>query len=160
VLHLAEARGIYVLLCLDYHGMFVTQPDPMWGGNNYWPQNPYNLTNGGPCAVANDFFTNSTAQKLYQKRLRYLVARYGYSQNLLAWELFNEIDNDYSFLNAADVAAWHGVMGAWLHANDGFGHLVTTSLTGNSDTIPMVNRLLPAASPRWPSLFSSVMASQ
>jgi hypothetical protein len=133
VLHLAEVRGIYVLLCLDYHGMFVTQPDPTWGGNNYWPQNPYNVTNGGPCAVANDFFTNATAQKLYQKRLRYLVARYGYSQNLLAWELFNEIDNDYSFLKGADVAAWHGVMGGWLHTNDGFGHLVTTSLTGNSD---------------------------
>lgn len=133
VLHLAEVRGIYVLLCLDYHGMFVTQPDPMWGGNNYWPQNPYNLTNGGPCAVANDFFTNATAQKLYQKRLRYLVGRYGYSQNLLAWEFFNEIDNDYSFLNATNVAAWHGVMGGWLHTNDGFGHLVTTSLTGNSD---------------------------
>ena len=133
VLQLAEQRGIYVLLCLDYHGMFVTQPDPTWGGNNYWPQNPYNATNGGPCAVANDFFTSGAAQKLYQKRLRYLVARYGYSQNLLAWELFNEIDNDYSFLNAADVAAWHGVMGGWLHTNDSFGHLVTTSLTGNSD---------------------------
>jgi hypothetical protein len=133
VLHLAEVRGIYVLLCLDYHGMFVSQPDPTWGGNNYWPQNPYNVTNGGPCAVANDFFTSTPAQKLYQKRLRYLIARYGYSQNLLAWELFNEIDNDYAFLNAANVATWHGVMGAWLHTNDGFGHLVTTSLTGNSD---------------------------
>jgi hypothetical protein len=65
--------------------------------------------------------------------LRYLIARYGYSQNLLAWEFFNEIDNDYSFLNSANVAAWHGVMGGWLHTNDVFGHLVTTSLTGNSD---------------------------
>jgi len=133
VLQLAEQRGIYLLLCLDYHGMFVTQPDPTWGGNNYWPQNPYNFTNGGPCVVANDFFTNPEAQSLYQKRLRYLIARYGYSQNLLAWEFFNEIDNDYSFLNSTNVAAWHGVMGDWLHTNDVFGHLVTTSLTGNSD---------------------------
>jgi hypothetical protein len=132
VLQLAEQRGIYLLLCLDYHGMFATQPDS-WGGNNYWPENPYNVTNGGPCTVANDFFTNSTARWFYQKRLRYLVARYGYSQNLLAWELFNEIDNDYSFLNSTNVAAWHGVMGGWLHTNDVFGHLVTTSLTGNSD---------------------------
>ena len=132
VLQLAEQRGIYVLLCLDFHGMFATQPDS-WGGNNYWPQNPYNVTNGGPCKVANDFFTNSTARWLYQKRLRYLIARYGYSQNLLAWEFFNEIDNEYSFLNSANVAAWHGVMGGWMHTNDVFGHLVTTSLTGNSD---------------------------
>ena len=133
VFQLAEQRGIYLLLTLDYHGMFVTQPDPTWGGNNYWPQNPYNITNGGPCVQANDFFTNSTAQTLYQKRLRYLIARYGYSQNLFAWEFFNEIDNDYSFLNSTNVAAWHGVLGGWLHTNDVFGHLVTTSLTGGSD---------------------------
>jgi hypothetical protein len=133
VLQLAEQRGIYILLCLDYHGMFNSLPDPTWGGNNYWPQNPYNLTNGGPCAVANDFFTNSSAMQIYQKRLRYIIARYGYSQNLLAWEFFNEIDNDYDHLNPANVAAWHGLMGAWLHTNDVFGHLVTTSLTGSSD---------------------------
>jgi hypothetical protein len=132
VLQLAEQRGIYLLVCLEYHGMFATQPDG-WGGNNFWPQNPYNTTNGGPCTTANDFFTNSAARTIYQKRLRYLVARYGYSQNLLAWEFFNEIDNDYSFLNPTDVAAWHSVMGGWVHTNDTFGHLVTTSLTGNSD---------------------------
>ena len=131
VLQLAEQRGIYLQFALDYHGMFVSQPD-YWGGNNYWPQNPYNATNGGPCAVPNDFFTSASAATFYQKRLRYLVGRYGYSQNLLGWEFFNEIDNDYSFLNAANVAAWHSVMGAWLHTNDPFGHLVTTSLTSAS----------------------------
>ena len=128
VLQLAEQKGIYLQLALDYHGMFATQPD-YWGGNNYWPQNPYNGTNGGPCSVANDFFTSSAAIKIYQKRLRYLVGRYGYSQNLLGWEFFNEIDNDYSFLNASNVATWHSIMGSWLHTNDPFGHLVTTSLT-------------------------------
>jgi hypothetical protein len=132
VLQEAEQRGIYILLCLDYHGMFATQPD-YWGGNNLWPQNPYNAANGGPCADPNSFFTNTVAANIYQKRLRYLAARYGYSQNLLAWELFNEIDNDYAYLNPSDVASWHATMGAWLHTNDPFGHLVTTSLTGSSD---------------------------
>ena len=47
VLQLAEQRGIYLLLCLDYHGMFATQPDS-WGGNNYWPQNPYNVDQRRP----------------------------------------------------------------------------------------------------------------
>jgi hypothetical protein len=132
VLQLAEQRGIYVLLMLDYHGMFATDPD-YWGGNNYWPVNPYNVTEGGPCTVANDFFTNTTAEYIYQKRLRYLIARYGYSQNLLAWEFFNEIDNDYAYLNSTNVAAWHGLMGSWMRTNDVFGHLLTTSLTGSSD---------------------------
>jgi len=132
VVQLAEQRGIYLLLCLDYHGMFETRPD-YWGGNNFWTNNPYNVINGGPCVNQDAFFTNLTAQAIYQKRLRYLTARYGYSQNLLAWEFFNEIDNEYAYLNANDVAAWHGVMGGWMHSNDPFGHLATTSLTGSSD---------------------------
>ncbi|HLH56126.1 MAG TPA: DUF5060 domain-containing protein [Verrucomicrobiae bacterium] len=132
VLHLAEQRGIYLLLCLDYHGMFEVTPD-YWGGGNYWPANPYNATNGGPCLNQNGFFTNSIARTIYQKRLRYLTARYGCSQNLLAWQFLNEIDNEYAYLVPSDVAAWHGVMGTWLHANDPFSHLVTTSLTGGSD---------------------------
>ena len=132
VLRLAERKGIYLLLCLDYHGMFATQPD-YWGGNNYWPKNPYNTTQGGPCATPNAFFADPNARKIYEKRLRYLVARYGYSPNLLAWEFLNEIDNEYADLTPADVASWHGVMGDWLRANDPYHHLVTTSLTGSSD---------------------------
>jgi hypothetical protein len=143
VFQLAEQSGIYIQLCLDYHGMFATQPD-YWGGNNYWPVNPYNVTNGGPCLNANGFFTNATAKIIYQKRLRYLIGRYGYSQNLLGWEFFNEIDNDYGFLNSTQVAAWHGYMGGWLHSNDVFNHLITTSLTYASDhpeiwSLPEIN---------------------
>ena len=43
------------------------------------------------------------------------------------------MDNEYAWLNPTDVAAWHGLMGDWMHTNDAFGHLVTTSLTGGSD---------------------------
>ena len=64
VLQLAEQRGIYLELCLDYHGMFAVEPD-YWGGNNYWPKNPYCITNGGPCATPNAFFTNTTAKTIY-----------------------------------------------------------------------------------------------
>ena len=142
-LRLAEQRGIYLLLCLDYHGMFEVTPD-YWGGNNYWPANPYNATNGGPCLNQDGFFTNSLAKTIYQKRLRYLTARYGYSANLLAWQFLNEIDNEYAYLVPSDVASWHALMGGWLHTNDPFGHLVTTSLTGGSDrpeiwTIPALD---------------------
>ncbi len=128
VLQLAEQRGLYLELCLDFHGMFAVDPD-YWGGNNYWPKNPYCITNGGPCLTPNAFFTNAIARATYQKRLRYLVARYGYSPNLLAWQFFNEIDNVASLLNATNVAAWHGEMGGWMRTHDPFGHLLTTSFT-------------------------------
>ncbi|MBI4327284.1 MAG: DUF5060 domain-containing protein [Chloroflexi bacterium] len=132
VFRLAEQEGIYLLLCLEYHGMFETEPD-YWGGNNNWPKNPYNAALGGPCPNQNAFFTNATAKNLYQKRLRYLVGRYGYCTQLLAWEFFNEIDNVYRYLNPADVASWHRQMGDWLRTHDPYRHLVTTSLTGGSD---------------------------
>ena len=37
------------------------------------------------------FFTDPEAKALFKQRLRYLVARYGAYRNLLAWELFNEV---------------------------------------------------------------------
>lgn len=132
VFDLAERYGIYLLLCLDYHGMFETQPD-YWGGNDNWKINPYNAANGGPCANPNEFFTRPEAGAMYRKRLRYLLGRYSASPRLLAWQFFNEIDNVYRHLRPADVVAWHAAMGDWLKAQDPWRHLVTTSLTGGSD---------------------------
>ncbi|MCB1104099.1 MAG: DUF5060 domain-containing protein [Opitutaceae bacterium] len=132
---LAEQNGIYLLPCLDYHGMFQ-EDDAQWGGmTNQWSENPYNLANGGPCREPNDFFTNAEARRAYTKRLRYLVARYGANPRLLAWEFYNEIDNVFEprSLREPDVLAWHQEMARWLKAHDPFGHLVTTSLTGGSD---------------------------
>lgn len=137
VFDLAAADGIYLLFCFDHHGMYMVN-DPAWGGsNNYWiKSNPYARENGGPCAQPDDFFTSPAARRIYEKRLRYLVARYGASPQLLAWQFFNEIDNAYlprSTLVDRDVVAWHRDLGRWLRAHDPFGHLITTSLTGGSD---------------------------
>ena len=135
IFELAEEHGIYLLLCLDFHGMYQLD-NPHWGGSgNLWPKNPYQCAQGGPCTEPNDFFTHPAAKTVYQKRLRYLIARYGAQPRLLAWQFFNEIDNAYEWgrLNGADVAAWHGEMGTWLKQHDPYGHLVTTSLTGGSD---------------------------
>ena len=132
VLAEAERRGIYVMLCFDYHGIFEVKPD-FWGGNNFWPRHPYNATNGGPCKVQNDFFTNAEARKLYQKRLRYLVARWTAFPNILAWEFFNEIDNEYAYVKHEDVVAWHRDMGRHLRSIDPYRHLISSSFTGGSE---------------------------
>ncbi len=129
----AEQEDIYLMLCFDHHGMYQVDSPGWSGSNNFWKTNPYNELNGGPCMKPNDFFTNARARAIYQKRLRYLVGRYGYSPQLLAWQFFNEIDNVFGPLNGDDVVAWHREMGQWLHAHDPYGHLVTTSLTGGSE---------------------------
>jgi len=129
---LAAEQGIYLLLCFDHHGMYQVSNRGWGGSNNFWTRNPYSRDAGGPCARPNDFFTDPRARALYQQRLRYLVARYGASPQLLAWQFCNEIDNVYGPLNGDDVLAWHRAMGAWLRAHDPWGHLITTSLTGGS----------------------------
>ena len=132
VLAEAERRGVFVMLCLDYHGIFEIKPD-YWGGNNFWPRHPYNATNGGPCQLQNEFFTNAEARKLYEKRLRYIVARWSAFPNLLAWEFFNEIDNEYAYLKHADVVAWHRDLGRFLRGIDPCRHLISSSFTGGSE---------------------------
>lgn len=129
VMALAADKGVGVMLCLDFHGIFQDKKD-MWGGNDNWPTHPYNQAQGGPCATQNDFFTNAAARKLYEKRLRYLVGRYGAYPSLLCWEFFNEIDNVYGKLRKHDVVRWHGYMADSLHAMDPFRHPVTTSFGG------------------------------
>ncbi len=133
---LAERDGLYLLLCFDHHGMYQ-EKNRGWGGtNNFWrTSNPYSVQQGGPCATPNDFFTDARARAAYQKRLRYLVARYGASPRLLAWQFFNEIDNIFGpdLVDGAAVVAWHREMARHLRALDPVGHLITTSLTGGVD---------------------------
>ena len=128
----AEQHKLWLELCIEFHLMLQPVPD-IWGPDNYWQSNPYNATNGGPCINQDAFFTNTLARTIFEKRLRYLIGRYGYSPSLMSWEFFSEIDNEYTWLNPTDVAVWHGIVGDWMHTNDAFGHLVTTSLTGGSD---------------------------
>jgi len=126
VLSLAAEKGIAVMLCLDYHGVFQVDPD-MWGGNNWWPRHPYNVSTGGPCTTQNDFFTNADAASLYRKRLRYLIGRYSAQPSLLSWQFFNEINNVYRYLKPDDVVAWHDQMARWLKQTDPYAHPITTS---------------------------------
>ncbi len=132
VLEEASRRGVYVMLCFDYHGIFEVKPD-FWGGNNFWPRHPYNATNGGPCKTQNDFFTNRVARELYEKRLRYMVGRWAAFPNILAWEFFNEIDNEYAYLRHEDVVSWHRDLSQHLRSIDPYRHLISSSFTGGSE---------------------------
>jgi hypothetical protein len=130
ILSLAEQNGIYLMLTLDGTAALATIPD-YWGGNNFWLYNPYNAANGGPCANAAAFFSNSAAKELYKKRLRYIIARWGYNPHLCVIEFYNEIDGAYqdgdANVPASDIVSWHSEMATYLKSIDPFGHLVSTS---------------------------------
>jgi hypothetical protein len=131
LLALAERHGIYVILTLDYHGALKTKPDH-WGGNNHWSSHPYNRLNGGPCERPADFFTHEEARRLYRNRLRYLVARWGHSPRVCAWELWNEVDHLVEEQVPQEaIVEWHREMAGYLREIDPHRHLVTTSVSHN-----------------------------
>jgi hypothetical protein len=120
-------RGVCVMLCLHHHGQVSSEVNPNWSDS------PYNAANGGPCANTWDFFTHQTAKNHVKNRLLYVLARWGYARNVLAWELFNEVDwtNQYGQY-ANQVADWHAEMATFLKINDPNSHLVTTSFANDA----------------------------
>ncbi len=121
---LADACDIYMMLTLDNSGDFSS-----WS----WRNSNYNLQNGGGVSQPEDFFTNPEAKAQYKDRLRYIVARWGYSPHIGAWEFFNEIDNLMYGLpkRIPDdiITAWHLEMSRYLRQLDPYHHLITTSIS-------------------------------
>ncbi|NQT52769.1 DUF5060 domain-containing protein, partial [bacterium] len=133
----AAARGIYVQVCLTNHGQVVIAKNI----DRQWDDNPLNaeLGEGGPLHDAAHFYTDPEARKLFTKRLRYTVARWGYHPKLMAFALFSEMEFTKAYWNDAGAAGqlqgqtrsppvsrWVGEMAAHLKSIDPFGHLVTT----------------------------------
>jgi hypothetical protein len=116
-IRLAEQYGFYYMLCMDTHQDFRQKG---------WEANPFNKVNGGPCASARDWFTDETARQLYRKRLRYTVARWGYSPHVLTWEFGNEFEGWAGTDNAVKLP-WHQEMSDYLAKLDPYRHLITTS---------------------------------
>lgn len=120
----AEESGVYVQLVLQHHGQYSQKVNPNWG------ENPWNTARGGFLREPGDFFTSEIARDLTRMKYRYIVARWGYSPAILAWELFNEVhwvDPIHLAKDERTVAAWHDEMAAFLRAQDTYDHLVTTS---------------------------------
>ncbi len=122
ILQLAERHGIYLQICFNNGCWEFGRPDGRHEEYDSWGGNPYNATNGGPCKQPGDFWTSLVARRLYKNKLRYIVARWGYSTHVMAWELWNEIGAE----NNATVA-WHEEMVEYLHSTDPYKHLVTSS---------------------------------
>lgn len=88
----------------------------------------------GAVRADGEFFTGEEQARRYMNRLRYIVARWGYSPAIGMWEFFNEIDNiQYRDANNpipdADIVAWHARMSKYLKSIDPYGHPVTTSIS-------------------------------
>ncbi len=119
ILETARHQGVRVTLVLDNH-------HDVLGGHNH----PYGETLEQRIAT----FFAATPGAQYIRRVRYLLARYAPDPGILAWELFNEIDEVLG-PQGEDLADGEVIAAAWaagaaevLHAHDPDNHLVTLSL--------------------------------
>jgi hypothetical protein len=132
----AEHLGIFFRFCFSHWGDYdLNTRNHFYRG---WNRNPYNAANGGPVANVTEFFADAKAREYYKRFLRYVVARWGYSKNILTYELWNEADaphmswgagHNYKS-NQANLLDWHREMSDYLKSIDPH-HLVTTSFANN-----------------------------
>lgn len=127
VIEMIDSLGMHMMLALVPHGALITTGE--------WSYNPYNIKNGGPASTPTEFFTLDQSKQKFKNTLRYLIARWGYSPGIGAWEFCNEIDNAaYNGGNTlsipeAAITQWHKEMSEYLQKTDLYGHLVTTSIS-------------------------------
>jgi hypothetical protein len=129
VLAEAERRGVFVMLCLDYHGIFEVKPD-YWGEQLLAPP-PYKRRQRRALPDAERLLHERRGESCTPSGCYSWPA--GRLPNLLAWEFFNEIDNEYAYVKHDDVVAWHSEMGRSLRSLDPFRHLISSSFTGGSE---------------------------
>lgn len=126
MVELCDSLGVHFMVALEAHGGYL---------RDGWKINNYNTTQGGPAENPQQFFAMEEAREMYKDKLRFMVARWGYSPAIGAFEFFNEIDNviynDEGDRRLSDevIRDWHDEMSRYLKKIDPFGHLVTTSVS-------------------------------
>lgn len=124
IIECAERRGVYLLPCLHQTKLAMLK---------HWSGSIYSKDKGGPCERPDEFFTSPEMRKLIKNRLRYMIARWGYSTNLLGFEIFNEVNYTDGFRNdPASVVEFHRDLASYLKEIDPNKHLVSTCF-GSSD---------------------------
>ena len=128
----ADRLQIPFQMVLQHHGQYSTQADANW------QDNPWNKARGGFLEKPADFFTDVQARLLTRRKYRYIVARYGYSPSVMAWELFNEVEFTEGWKTPEGrraIVSWHEEMAAYIRSLDPNRHLITTSAPGLDDPV-------------------------
>jgi hypothetical protein len=118
---LADEYQVKIILVLINHGPLSLT------ANSEWKDNPYNIAQGGPLESPEQFVTNPEAIATFKQRLSYIINRWGYSPDLLAWEWFNEVD--LTPIPDKALVPWLEEMTAYLRQRDINRHLITNSFS-------------------------------
>ena len=128
VLNAATHYGIYLVISLLNSDVYRSH------NGSGWRENPYNARNGGPLKSPSEVFTDGRARVLFERLAAYVIARWGWSPNVLAWELWNEADLVDGY-PAKAANAWQEHMYAFINSLDGPRHLITSSYARTANTL-------------------------
>ncbi len=123
LVEMCDSLGLYIMLTLETTSNL--------NSDRYTGQ----LDNKHDASAKTKFFTLGSARDKYKDKLRYIVARWGYSTSIAAWEFFNEIDNgvytrsDSVIVEHPHITEWHSEMSRYLTDIDPYDHLITTSIS-------------------------------
>jgi hypothetical protein len=149
ILEVAAEYGIALQLVLLWHqalNFYVEPPVNIPSTPNRpdtsadWDNNPYSVLNGGPLSGPGVFFFDATARELFRRRLRYIVARWGYSPRVFAWEVVDRIDRTANY-NPPTADIWLSDVASYLRQIDQQGHLITVG-SQTFDPVLAVNPFL------------------
>ena len=122
---MAKDHKVKIILVLMNHGPFSLYT------NTEWEDNPYNAELGGPLDTPDQFATDPVAKAYYQRRINYIVNRWGYSPDLLAWEWFNEVN--LTMISPETLLPWIQEMNVYLETRDVNHHLTSISYAGQGE---------------------------
>ena len=135
IIDYAASKGVVVMPCIFNHRNFfckssVAKHHPSIMPSD-WINNPFHTVLG--LSSNWDFFKDAGAKRIAKNLVRYIVARWGYATNLLAWELWNEVANMANGEKIPvqwqrNIVAWHSEMASYIRSLDPYGHPVSTSL--------------------------------
>ena len=128
ILDEADRNGIYLNLVIHNHGKFSMIVD------SEWATNPFNRAAGGYLDSPDEFFTDPRAQKAFRQLMRYMIARWGYSPRVFAWELWSELDitgSQKGFYRTEACVNWHRFATDAIRKMDPNRHLITTHFSSD-----------------------------
>lgn len=133
IIQYASQHGIAIMLNLFSFGDFRSYNSQEPTDPSIWGNNPFNGILDSPC----EFFTDVDARAITKNLFRYIVSRWGYATNIMAWEFWNEVSNMFYMCDGnkhieQDVGNWHEDMVNYLEVIDPFHHCITTSSGSNS----------------------------
>jgi hypothetical protein len=150
IVEYAHVKGVYMQAGLFCHQDLGNNPtcfdkwtefNPYYSGNTSYNVMANPSDQLGNCEFPTDFLTNVEAIKVQKNLVRYIIARWGYSNNIMSWSILDEL-NQFDVNNMvapntnlpstleSDICHWHQDIKNHIKTVDPYDHIVTTGNMG------------------------------